>query len=129
MQISPYATPDDVTAIFGSVTDQTAKVDKLLDFAAALLRTRVPQLQARLDAGTLDDVVVVSVVTAMVVRVLRNPLGYRQGSQTIDDYSTSWTVDQAVSSGALYVSDIEVADLAPPTAGLRVGTLRLGTWL
>lgn len=123
---TPYATLDDVTAIFGPVADQAAKVVRLLEFAAAIVRSKAPGMQGRLDDGTLEELLVVSVVTAMVARVLRNPLGHRQGSQGIDDYSTSWTVDQAVSTGALYVSDDEVLTLSPAATGDWAGSVSTG---
>jgi hypothetical protein len=125
MRTSPYATPVEVAALFGPIDDQKAKVDLLLDFAAALLRSRVPQLQARLDEGTLEEGAVVSAVTAMVVRVLNNPRGKRQVSSTAGPFTESWTVDQAVSSGALYVSESELADLAPAPASRRIGSIRI----
>ena len=51
-------------------------------------------------------------VASMVIRVLKNPDGIL--SETIDDYT--YRYDQAVSTGALYVSDDELARLRPETA-------------
>lgn len=84
----------------------------LLEDAWAVLTVRAPALESRLVAETVSMGAVVQVVTAMVLRVLRNPDGKRQVS--IDDYS--YTIDQARSTGGLYVSDSELELL-----GSRVG--------
>lgn len=69
---------------------------------------QVPSVADRLDAGLLGDPfsrLVVQVQCAMVLRVLNNPDGIRaEGS---DDYTR--TLDTAVSSGQLYVTDAERA--------------------
>lgn len=55
------------------------------------------------------------VVASMVIRVMKNPNGYL--TETVDDYS--YRRDSAVSSGALYLSDAELADLIPSDRGRR----------
>ena len=125
----PYANPGDVAGGFRPLTDAEALiVPTLLDRAEAILLATVPSVPARLTAGTMSVEVLVAVEAAMVERVLRNPGGRRQESQSIDDYTTSWTIDTAVSSGALYVSDGEVALLSPPAVRRWAGSVRLGTW-
>lgn len=122
-----YSSLTDIIVMFRDLTvAETAKATRLLEFAAGMLRQQVPQLDARLAARTLDREAVAAVSTAMVVRVLQNPDGHRQGSVSADDVSKSWTVDAALSSGALYIADTELAWLAPPMTRLRVGTIRLG---
>lgn len=124
-----YATAQDVAAGFRPLTDPEALiVPTLLDRAEAILLASVPSVDARIDGGSLSVQVVVAVEAAMVERVLRNPEGRRQESQSIDDYTTSWTIDNAVSSGALYVSEAEVALLSPPAGRKLAGSVRLGTW-
>lgn len=83
----------------------------LLDDAAAILLSKIPSIPERVEAGTLDRVLVERVQAAMVIRVLSNPDGKRQ--ETIDDYS--WTRDNAVSTGLLYLAEDELALLAPVT--------------
>lgn len=88
---------------------------QLLYDAAALLAARLPTIAARALAGTLDPLLVVRAQVAMVVRVLSNPDGKRQ--ESIDDYS--WTRDNAVSAGLLYIGDSELTDLLPVRARAR----------
>lgn len=76
----------------------------LLDDAWAVLVARLPLLDSRVISGSISPALVTQVVTAMALRVLRNPDGKRQ--ESIDDYS--WTRDDTVSSGGLYVSEDEV---------------------
>ena len=124
-----YAAPQDVAAGFRPLTDAEALiVPTLLDRAEAILLATVPSATGRVDSGSLSVAVVVAVEAAMVERVLRNPDGRRQESQSIDDYTTSWTIDNAVSSGALYVSEAEVALLSPPAVRQWAGSVRLGLW-
>ena len=124
-----YATALDVAAGFRPLTEAEALiVPTLLDRAEAILLASVPSLPARVSDGSLSVASVVLTEAAMVERVLRNPDGRRQGSQSIDDFTESWTIDNAVSSGALYLSEIELAMLQPHPRGLRVGTIRLGSW-
>lgn len=81
---------------------ETGTAQALLDDAWAILLTRRPGLD---QDGTVSAGLVVAVVSAMALRVLRNPNGVRQWA--VDDYSE--TRDASVSAGALYVSDDELA--------------------
>lgn len=76
----------------------------LLDDAWAILSQQLPDIEDRLTAGSLSELLVVAVESAMVLRVLRNPNGVRQWS--VDDYSE--TRDSALSAGALYLSPEEL---------------------
>ena len=98
---------------------ETTVAEALLEDAWQILLARVPLLQSRLDAATLDPALVVAVESAMVLRVLRNPDGKRQ--ESIDDYS--WTRDNAVSAGLLYATDDEVALLSPSGASTNAFTI------
>lgn len=121
---SSYATPQDVAAGFRPLTDPEALiVPTLLERAEAILLATVPSVPARIDSGTLSKGVVVAVEAAMVERVLRNPGGRRQESRTLGDFTDSWTIDDAVSSGALSVSGAEVALLAPAPPRPFAGSL------
>ncbi len=107
-------TTADVEARWRPLTsEQTLVATTLLDDAWNLLRFRVLSLEARLAAvpPTLDVGLVKAVMAAMVIRVLRNPDGYRQ--QSIEDYSH--TRDEASSTGLLTVTDDELGLLGPST--------------
>lgn len=104
-------------------TEETAVATALLADAWAILTARDSTIEGRLSAtpATLDVALVRAVVTAMVLRVMRNPDGKRQ--ESIDDYS--WTLDNAVSSGFLYVTDDELALLRAPSTASTRGSIRL----
>jgi hypothetical protein len=92
-----------------TLTAQESTVgSKLLEDAWTIIVSRVPGAEARL-----SDPVFASLITqvqcAMVLRVLRNPEGKLE--EQGDDYR--YRLDAAVSTGALYLSDSEVAMLAP----------------
>jgi len=82
---------------------------QLLKDAEAIITARLPTLAARVTAGTLTSSLIEAVQVAMVLRVMQNPEGKRQ--ESIDDYS--WTRDNAVSSGLLYLGEDELARLLP----------------
>lgn len=118
-------TPDDIrNAAFGVTipegTNCDSQLEKLIAKAGMLLPAAC--VAGRVAAGTLDPAIVASVIEDMVVRVVKNAKGLRQFS--IDDFSA--TIDTALSSGALYLSDDERARLCPSRAGGRVGSVRIG---
>lgn len=83
----------------------------LLDDAWNIVLGARPQVAARLVADppqTTFRGLVVQVLCAMVLRVLNNPEGKLE--EQGDDYR--YRLDQAVSTGALYLSDAELARLS-----------------
>lgn len=78
-----------------------------------------PATEPRVPLETVQDVMV-----SMIVRVLKNPSSARIVSESIDDYTDGKTLDAAISSGELYVSDYEIAMLTPaqtvPVYGMYV---------
>ena len=114
-------------AAYGATTPEgpsvEAALDRLITKAEARLLVAVPSIAVRLAAGTPDASLVAGVIEDMVLRIVRNPNGLR--SVSIDDYQA--TVDRALSSGELYVSDAEVALLSPVVSPTRrVGSIRIG---
>lgn len=83
----------------------------LLGDAWAIVLTARPAVEARLDKLPADlqfKSLVVQTLCAMVLRVLSNPNGKLEERQ--DDYQ--YRLDSAVSTGALYLSDAELARLS-----------------
>lgn len=121
--MSNPATVSDISDrwLFEAPVPDATKVQTWLDAAYRLLLLQDRTIATRLAADTLDEADVIDVVTAMTLRVLGNPQGKRQ--ESIDDYA--WTRDSAVSAGALYVSDSELAGLAAPYTGVTRGSVRL----
>lgn len=95
--------------------DAQALIELRLDEAWRALIAEAPSVASRLDAGTLAADDVVDVLASAALRVLRNPEGYTQGSESIDDYSTSWTAEE--SSNDLYFTRAELRRLLPARRG------------
>lgn len=87
----------------------------LLDDAWAVLSVRLPNLVGDLEADppAVAQSVVVAVVSAMVLRVMRNPDG--KVSESIDDYT--YRRSDAVADGSLYVTADELGLLSPTGSG------------
>lgn len=79
----------------------------LLDVTEARLRLRIPDLDQRLEANPGYGVVVVDVLASAVVRVLKNPEGYRMEV----DGSYQYQVDTRAAAGFLTFLEDELADL------------------
>lgn len=126
-----YASAQDVADGFRPLTAaENLVVVTLLQRAGLILQAAVPSLTRRVADGSLSTELVVVIEAAMVTRVLRNPEGKRQVTTSIDDYTHSWTLDSALSTGGLYATEGELASLALPSSGaFRIGTARLGIGL
>lgn len=100
--MTTYATVDDVRAAYdGTIpVDAEVWVGSQLDHAEALLTATAGDLAARVTAGTTTAANVRIVECQMVIRVLRNPGGYRQ--QSTGPYS--YMVDAGVASGRMFIS-------------------------
>ncbi|WP_329177813.1 Gp19/Gp15/Gp42 family protein [Streptomyces sp. NBC_01477] len=108
--MADFATVDDVNGrlIGRDLTDgERVKIPALLADASAKMRERVPDIDTR------QPDTAKGVCCAMVLRVVLNPEGKRQ--QSVDDYS--YTTDSARSSGELYLTPQELADLRPAVGG------------
>lgn len=109
MATNPATSTDLVNRSLRTLSSQEQNVgDVLLGDAWNIILSQVPSVADRLDVLPLDVVfqsLVVQVECAMVLRVLNNPDGKLE--EAVDDYR--YRLDQAVSSGALYLSDAERA--------------------
>ena len=112
--------PQDVEDRWRPLSDQETTVAwSLIEQAEAILAVAVVGIRDR--AAVSPDLAIVfrGVVVSMVSRVMKNPDAIRQFS--VDDYSQ--TRDQVASSGLLYATPEELAQLAPapmPMAGMFV---------
>jgi hypothetical protein len=129
-----YATSTDVSIKWRPTgpalsTAESAWVDVLIGEASALLRRRLPGLDASITAGTIDATLARMVVTNVVLRVVRNPAGVTQ--QAVGPESATYAKSQAV--GQVVVTDDDIAVLTDPNAasvgGVLVGTVNVnGPW-
>lgn len=119
--MTAFATYNDVAARWrplSAAEQETAET--LLTDVSGLIRSQVPTIDARLDAGTLDAGIVRMVAARSVIRSMQNPEGYR----TESDGDYSYTRDESRTSGELYVSAADLALLRGGSAS-RVGTIHV----
>jgi hypothetical protein len=104
-----YATVEDVTARLPRALDddETRVVTARLGDAELVLKSRIPDLNAKVAAGTIDQDVVVMIEAEAVLRLIRNPEGYQQES----DGSYSYMLRSDVSSGRIEILPTEWAML------------------
>jgi hypothetical protein len=98
-----YVRPEDIAAGWRPLTDaEVVTAQGLIEEASVLLHIEVPNVDS------LDEAIVRFVAARMVRRVLKNPGGYRIRNESVDDYSDGGTIDSALSTGELYVSEQEL---------------------
>lgn len=120
-------------ASFADVTDRytgplvldPAKTETLIGDAGVVLRSPqyVPDLDARLADGRTSAAAVRIVVVRMVLRVLRNPEGFK--NEQAGDYG--YSVDTAVASGRLFLTADDLALLGLGSRSRRLGTMKIGS--
>lgn len=110
---SPATITDLKERSFRPLAEQEEQVGSvMLDDAWNLILTHRPHVADRVTDASFRNLVV-QVQCAMVLRVIKNPEGYL--SEQIDDYQ--YRRDSTVSTGALYVSDAELALLGNAPGG------------
>jgi len=103
------ATVDDVQAWYNRELDEDERrlAQTLLNGVEAKIRRRIRNLTARAAADSDFREIVVMVEANAVLRVLRNPEGYRQETEGNYGYS----LNAAVAAGHLFIMDSEWEDL------------------
>lgn len=109
-----YATVADVEARLGRPLEagETTVVQTRLNDVELLIRSRIPDLDAKVADGTLDVEVVIMVESEAVLRLIRNPEGYT--AETDGNYS--YQISVKVASGRIDILASEWALL-----GVRAG--------
>lgn len=122
----PLATPDDLAGYWRPLTDQETDVAaSLLAVSSALIRRRVPDVDAQIAAGTLDAAIVTYVASEMVraaVEATSRPVDAKSVSETVGPFSTSVTYEAA---SRLAVTD-DLAALLLDETPTALGSARLG---
>lgn len=125
--MEPFATPEDVAAVFRPLSEEETVIATGLLLAASIkLRVRVPSIDERIEANPIWGEVAKYAVVAAVKRVLQNPENARQKSETTGPFTTSITVDSAVSSGALYLDERDLEGLVSSGGFVGSAHLRMG---
>ena len=122
---TPFATYLDLQAVWRPLTaDEQVVAAGWINQASQQIRDEVPLINGltideRIDAGDLSATTVADVTVRMVKRVMRNPMGARQMSSSIDDYTEAYTLDAVGSSGELTITTAEMNRLMGIRAGKR----------
>lgn len=121
----PYATVDDVVAVFGALDDtKVALTEYLLATASRRMRAAVPALEGNLAAGAVSWWDAQDVAVSMVLRVLRNPAALQ--NESAGPFSVNYNFRLA--AGFLFVGQDELQQIAPAAASSSggVGTAGFG---
>lgn len=119
----PYATSATVAAMWRDLsTAEAAQVDVLCAYASAIIRAKVPSVDARVAGGALSAQIPELVCAQMVLRVLRNPSGI--AAETVGPYSVTYGSTGTEASGRLTLTDEDIALLTGTIAGARRGNSR-----
>ncbi len=120
---APFATAATIELVWRDLSpDEEARADTLCRFASQIIRTQVPGIDARIAAGQLSPDVASFVCTQMVLRVMRNPSGV--AAETVGPWSVTYGSTGTQATGALYLSESEMALLTGTPAGTRRGYAR-----
>lgn len=123
-----YAEPQDVRdrwiapQSIGAFSDATIR--RLILEAEDSVNAAFPDMEERVDAGTVPAIRVNRVVVRMVIRALRNPSGMRTQQETVGPFSGSVTFG-GDEPGEIYLSAEDRAALAPNVSGVA-RTIRVG---
>lgn len=105
----PLATVGELAELFRPLTTaEQSLAAALLRRASGMVRSRLPNVDIRIAAGTLDAGQAALAVIHMVLRVMRNPAGVR--TETVGPFTRTFDTR---SSGLLALTDAELALLAP----------------
>jgi hypothetical protein len=116
----PLATPEDVAARWRPLTAAEEDVAAaFIEDASAIVRARVPTVDARLADGSLSGDLVAMVVAGMVRRLMQSPPP-GMSSWTVDDYTERFYEVQA----SLVLPDADLDLLAPAGATSGAFTIR-----
>ena len=88
--------------------------------ASAIVRRKLPSIDANVESGAVDHSIIEMVVSSMVQRKLSDPVRMEQVSQAVFQYDTSWL------AAGIFLTDDEKELLTPaPTGrGSKYGSMR-----
>src|SRR5690554_2311385 len=118
-RVMAWATPHDVRDRWlgpGSIPASDEQLATLIGDAEDTILRAFPDIQQRIDNNDLPLPRVVKVVCRMVIRHIRNPEGVRSTQQGAGPFQVTRTFG-GDEPGALYLSDQDMAELAPGRRG------------
>jgi hypothetical protein len=123
-----YATLTDVVESLGRPipvgSAEATQVGRWLANAELLIKSRIPDLDALITGGQIDQNAVVYAETEAVIRKIRNPDG--KVSEDIDDYRYRLNTDAA--KGSIFITDDEWSLIMPQELAPDVGAYSVQLW-
>jgi hypothetical protein len=120
----PLAATGHVAEQFGALTsDQEVLVKSLIRAASAMIRARLPLVDAMIADGRLNPDLVALAITNMILRVLRNPSGLR--SEAVGPFSRAY--DTKYAAGQLVLGEEELGLLTPVVVDPSLAPFPVGT--
>lgn len=122
-----YASPSDVQDRYIGRTfdsDELSIISTRLDDAELILKTRIPDLDTRVNENQTFHDLIVMIECEMVLRLIKNPDGYTQET----DGNYSYSVSARVASGRLDVLGSEWALLGVRGGAYVISTLPPAPW-
>jgi len=131
--MDPFAYPEDIESVFRPLTDAEINLATgLIQQATMKLRLAARRRHIDLDLLWADPLTAEAITAALVnaaKRVLMNPEGIRQLSETTGPMTESRTIDAAISSGLLYLDNTDLADIFPATRPKSIRSFRVRSGL
>jgi hypothetical protein len=123
---NPATTADIVARWRPLSVQETTNAGAFLGDAWVKLKRLLPTIEADITADVSGDLraATVAVLVAAVLRVLKNPDGYKQ--ESLDDWSG--TRDGSAAAGALFFTDEELSSLIPGGNGRAFSVDLLAGW-
>lgn len=118
---SPFATFSDLQGIWRPLTSleqvvAMSRIGQASEYVRRQFQLAGRDVDAEVTAGSLSADLLRGITVDMVHRVMLNPGKRRTEMRSIDDWQRSWTLDNAISAGDLYLTDNERALLGLPTS-------------
>lgn len=122
----PLADPADLAAMWRplSAAEETV-AESLVQVASALIRRKLPSIDTWIADGTLDNSIVLYVVTEMIKAAVEfgdRPAGAKSVSESMGPFTIAVTYDAV---GRLSLTDDLLALLAPEKTEPRIASIRL----
>lgn len=115
-----WATVDDIKSryIGGDLPASDDEIQVLITDAEDIIIREIPDIEDLIESGEIPTARVTRIVAKMVIRVLRNPDGYRSTNLTSGPFSQgyTWAGDNP---GELTLTDEDKDDLMPGIGGQR----------
>ena len=124
--MSEWTTIEDVKDryIGGDLPASDAEIQVLIDDAEDIVRREIEDIEDLIEGGTVPPSRVKRIVARMVIRVLRNPDGYRSTNLTTGPFSQGFTL-AGDNPGELTLTDEDKDDLVPGLGGQRAFSVDL----